>query len=373
VSLPLARQHEARPPRPDFAEVKERYPLIDVVERAGVQLRRSGTNRMLGSCPFHEDHTPSFFVYVDPQRFVCYGCKQRGDVFDFVRLHERLGTVIEARDWLTGTVPPPRRKAREAQKAHGKQERRWDRLTLQEQLVMNAAGALYRDALWRNTDALDYVRRRGIPDWVIRSCGLGYADGRSLEAYLRRHGGLRVAEELGLLRRPEQGEDGRPLRERFAGRVVIPEIRGGQPIWFIGRRPTDQESGRVKYLTPSGDKPVLGFERAIGQRRVFLIEGVFDWLTAVSWQLPAFSTCGTDFPQDRLGWLARADIVYGVLDADTAGREAGERFGAALGHRWQPVALPDGCDLNDLGCRPDGQALFNRLVTATREGGREDG
>ena len=83
----------------------------------------------------------------------------------------------------------------------------------------------------------------------MRSCGLGFADGRSLEAYLRRHGGLRVAEDLGLLRRPEPGEDGRPLRERFAGRVVIPEIRGGQPIWFIGRRTAEPVSGQVSHST----------------------------------------------------------------------------------------------------------------------------
>ena len=273
-------------------------------------------------------------------------------------------TVGEACAWLTGTPQPTPRKKPSVVASSTQRERRWDRLTLQEQLVMNAAGALYRDALWRNATALEYVRGRGVPDWVMRSCGLGYADGRSLEAYLRKHGGLRVAEDLGLLRRPEPGEDGRPLRERFAGRVVIPEIRGGQPIWFIGRRAG--EPGRVKYLTPPGDKPVLGFERAIGRRRVYLIEGVFDWLTAVSWNLPAFSTCGTDFPLDRLGWLARAEIVFGVLDADTAGREAAERLGAALGRRWCPIALPDGCDLNDLGRRPDGRALFFRLTATAR-------
>ena len=110
---------------------------------------------------------------------------------------------------------------------------------------MNAAGALYRDGLARNHAARSYLRERGIPDWVVRACGLGYADGRSLEAHLRKHGGLRVAEDLGLLRRPESGEGGRPLRERFAGRVVIPEIRGGQPIWFIGRRPGERWSGQV--------------------------------------------------------------------------------------------------------------------------------
>jgi DNA primase len=359
VSSPATRVFK---PHMDIAEVKLAYPLLDVVERAGVRLKRSGANRFQGQCPFHEDRTPSFFVYIDRQRFVCYGCKLWGDVLDFVRLHEHLASVGDACAWLAGTPVPPLRKTSKIHGEAGQRERRWDRLTLEEQLVMNVAGALYRDGLSRNNAALAYLRERAVPDWVIRSCGLGFADGRSLEAHLRKHGGLRVAEELGLLRRPEPGEGGRPLRERFAGRVLIPEIRGGQPIWFIGRRPGDP--GRVKYLTPPGDKPVLGFERAIGRRRVYLIEGAFDWLTAVSWRLAAFSTCGTDFPMDRLGWLARAEIVFGVLDADKAGREASERLGAAFGARWRPIALPDGSDLNDLGRRPDGRALFFRLVAA---------
>src|SRR3712207_6958913 len=37
------------------------------------------------------------------------------------------------------------------------------------------------------------------------------------------------------------------------------------------------------------------------------IEGIFDWLSAVSWGLPAFCACGTDLPTDRLGWLARSE------------------------------------------------------------------
>lgn len=363
MSRPIVEENRMGSGHPDFAEVKTAYPLLDVVERAGVHLKRSGANRFLGRCPFHEDRTPSFFVYVDRQRFVCYGCKLWGDVLDFVRLHERLATVGDACAWLTGTPVPPPRTERASEIELKRRDRRWDRLTLEEQLVMNAAGALYRDGLSRSTAAVAYLHKRGIPDWVIDTCGLGYADGRSLEMHLRKHGGLRVAEELGLLRR-EAGEGGRPLRERFAGRVVIPEIRGGQPIWFIGRRPG--ASGHVKYLTPPGDKPVLGLERAIGRRWVYLIEGAIDWLTAVAWRLPAFSTCGTDFPMDRLGWLAGADLVFGVLDADKAGREASDRLGAVIGPRWRPIVLPDGCDLNDLGRRPDGRALFFRLVAAAR-------
>jgi DNA primase len=349
----------------DIADVKRTYPLLEVVERSGVRLKRSGSHRWQAACPFHEDRTPSFFVDVATQRFVCFGCKTRGDVIDFVCLKEQLSTVGEACAWLTRTPPPVSRNHASAPSAV-QRERRWDRLTLEQQLVLNAAGALYRDALWRNPRACAYLAARGLPDWVVRACGLGYSDGRSLEAYLRKHGGVRIAEELGLLRRPEPGEDGRMLRERFAGRIVIPELRGGQPVWFLGRHPSRKEM-RIKYLGLPGEKPLLGFERAAGRREVFLTEGAFDWLTAVSWHLPAFSTCGTDFPPDRLGWLARARVIFGVLDGDRAGREAAERFGQALGRRWIPVELPAGIDLNDLGCQSGGRALFFQLVAQARQ------
>ncbi|MGH2354955.1 MAG: toprim domain-containing protein [Chloroflexota bacterium] len=111
---------------------------------------------------------------------------------------------------------------------------------------------------------------------------------------------------------------------------------------------------------------MLGWERAAGQREAFLCEGVFDYLTAVSWRLPACSPCGTQLPADRLGFLARAVAVYGVFDGDAAGREATWRFGELLGARWRPIALPDGLDLNDLGRRPDGRALFFRLLAEAR-------
>src|SRR3954452_214116 len=80
---------------------------LEQIERLRRGLARRET--ALGRCPFHEDRTPSFFIYLDRQRFVCYGCKLWGDVLDFVRLHEHLATVGEACAWLTGTpVPPPR-------------------------------------------------------------------------------------------------------------------------------------------------------------------------------------------------------------------------------------------------------------------------
>src|SRR5207244_8437830 len=121
-----------------------------------------------------------------------------------------------------------------------------------------------------------------------------------------------------------------------------------------------------KYLALSGARPVLGLEHAAEQPEAFLCEGVFDYLTARVWGLPAFSPCGTALPADRLGFLSGVETVYGVLDADEPGRAGADRFGARLGARWRPLRLPAGCDLNDLGRRPDGRTEFSRLLAAVQ-------
>src|SRR5712691_6261802 len=114
-------------PYRDIPEIKLAYPLLEVVERAGVRLKRSGSHRWQGQCPFHEDRNPSFFVDVERQRFVCFGCKARGDVIDFVRLHEQLGSVSEACAWLTGTPSSTASPRSEPRALSDQAQRRWDR------------------------------------------------------------------------------------------------------------------------------------------------------------------------------------------------------------------------------------------------------
>jgi hypothetical protein len=61
--------------------------LVQVVERAGVELKRQGS-RHVGVCPFHADKVPSFYVF-DNQHFHCYGCGEHGDAIDFVQKYHK--------------------------------------------------------------------------------------------------------------------------------------------------------------------------------------------------------------------------------------------------------------------------------------------
>lgn len=40
-------------------------------------------NRVKAICPFHKENTPSFMIYVDQNKFHCFGCGLKGDSIDF--------------------------------------------------------------------------------------------------------------------------------------------------------------------------------------------------------------------------------------------------------------------------------------------------
>src|SRR5205807_6454650 len=64
---------------------------VDVVEEIGlvVALQKSGKS-FKGLCPFHNERTPSFYVFGESQTWRCFGCNEGGDVFTFVQMQQSL-------------------------------------------------------------------------------------------------------------------------------------------------------------------------------------------------------------------------------------------------------------------------------------------
>src|SRR5438067_11881296 len=64
---------------------------IDVVEEIGlvVSLQKSG-KAFKGLCPFHNERTPSFYVFPESQTWRCFGCNEGGDLFSFVQMQQGL-------------------------------------------------------------------------------------------------------------------------------------------------------------------------------------------------------------------------------------------------------------------------------------------
>lgn len=347
----------------DIDGIKHRNPIEEVVARHGVALRRSGTH-LVGLCPFHQDEHPSLVVYPETRSFYCFGCGASGDAIDFVRRAaglsfvdalERLGSQRDGQPSPAGQ-PARRSPPLPGGPDPGRSASFSERLSLDDRMILAAACGVYHETLLRTPKALRYLEDRGIGMPVVGRCQVGYSDGRSLRRYLqRRRLSLRRATEMGLFW-PRHGRG-----ETMAGRIVVPELRGGQCIWMLGRALDDDR--QPKYRGLSLPKPILGYERVRGRPRIFVTEGAFDYLTGVSWGLPICALLGTQVRAQRLAFLERARRVLIVFDSDEPGRQAAAELVGRLGPRARVVRLPEGVkDLNDLARREDGRVAFFRLL-----------
>lgn len=119
--LERRRHLERRAPGPsslvDFAhELKQRLPLHEYVVALGYgpDMRRLG-RAYRACCPLHAEKTGSFYVWEEQTpHYFCFGCGQRGDVFDLLQqlrvAHSWAEAVEEVRRYLG--VPRPASRSR---------------------------------------------------------------------------------------------------------------------------------------------------------------------------------------------------------------------------------------------------------------------
>lgn len=337
----------------DTDALKHDHPVEEVIERYGIELRQSGC-ALVGRCPFHEDAgRPNLYVYPTTRSWYCYRCSIGGDVISLVERIEGVGFREAVRRLaderphaapISGcsrgtTIPRPYRRP-----AWGPGER----------ACLTAAVELYQNRLLSDVAARAYLRGRGLGRDIIEDCRLGYAVGDELVDYLRwRRVPIQAAQHVGLLRR-----DG---REFLSGRIVVPEIREGQVVWLIGRT-IDPDDDRPKYLGLPGSKPLLGWEPARDSAEVFLVEGVFDWLTLLKWGYPALALVGIHVRPAALEALGRFQRIFLLLDNDKAGQAAGADLAKALGSKAVVIRLPGVKDVAELGIGPEGPRIFAQTI-----------
>lgn len=372
----------ARFPAAWLDELRSRADIVQVVS-GYVPLKRNG-HRYWGLCPFHNERTASFSVDSEQQLYYCFGCKAGGSVIQFVMDIEHL-EFADAVKHLADQLHMPLPQMEDDPDYQRRRDQR-DRL-----LGANREAARYfHQTLFTpaGRPMLDYLKRRGLSDNVIRKFGLGAAsdDWDALYRHLTAQG--YTEEELRLtglivVKPAEPATENSPAKPRrvfdmFRGRAIFPIIdQYGNVLAFGGRTLGD---GQPKYLNTS-DTPVFNKRQGVYAanllrkerhlERVILVEGYMDVVSLTQFGVTGVcATLGTALTSEQARLLKRfAPKVYLSYDGDSAGQHAILRGLDILQSEDIPARVldfPDGLDPDEF-IRRDGLEGFEHLPALSPE------
>jgi DNA primase len=313
----------------DFVEQLKASVRIETVVGEYVRLRKSGPNRYMGLCPFHNEKTPSFTVHVVHQFYKCFSCGAGGDVVKFVMekdglsFYEALKTLAERYG-----IPMPKR----SQYSDEDSRLRGALLDMHEVAAQSFRNNLAAPA---GETARNYLVRRSVARETIEQFGLGYSDrsGRALLRLFEQRGFTTAQmEQSGLIGKRQDGG----LYDSFRNRLMFPiHNEAGKAIAFGGRALEADE--QRKYLnspeTPIYKKSYVLYnlhrakEAIRKEDRVILVEGYMDAIGVTAAGFHAVvASCGTSLTAQQVQALKRhSQRIVVNFDPDAPGANAAER------------------------------------------------
>jgi DNA primase len=367
---------------------------IDLVQLMGeyTPLRKSGGN-FAGCCAFHQERTPSMYVYPDQQTYHCFGCGAHGDAISLVREKERVdfADAVEMLARRVGVTIAYQNQGKGQYAQHAKGER--DELLA----AMEFAVKFYERVLWEDAagaEARDYLAGRGLSEAACKRFRLGWAPGRGqLVDEARRKG---VSPQLLLKIDLAVDREGRPA-DRFWERVTFPICdRFGNPIAFSARllpaaeRKAKEEGRGVGKYVNNTDTPLYHKGNAVfnlhrartasrDRNRLIVMEGPTDVMAADE---AGFTECvavlGTALTADHARQLGNLVGNQGrliiLLDGDRAGQAnsiKAVRTCLSVGVPVRVAVLPDELDPAELlggSERERGRQVMEQVLA----GGRAD-
>ena len=307
----------------DIEQIKAKINVVELIQEY-LPLKKAGVSYK-GSCPFHQEKSPSFMVSEERGIWHCFGCDKGGDIFKFIM--EKEGWEFkEALEYLAQKAGIVLKKKKSAET---------NTIDILYEIHQKTA-QFYHYLLTEHTlgkKALDYLHKRGISDETIKSFQIGYApqSWESLTRFLKKRG-FTVDQliESGLCVESKRG-----CYDRFRGRVVFPlsDVRN-RIMGFSGRI---LETGEPKYInspqTPIFDKGkfLLGLNLTKGpikeKNQAIIVEGEMDMLMSyqagVKQVTASKGTALTEFQVEAL--KKYTDTILLCFDTDLAGDAAARR------------------------------------------------
>lgn len=346
--------------------------IVDVVADF-ITLRKRGSN-YVGLCPFHDDHSPSFYVSPAKNICKCFVCGEGGAPVHFIMKHEQL-SYYDALKYL-------------AKKYHIEVEEK--ELTDEEKQAQNIRESLFilneyaRDFFEKilhehpegRAVGMSYFRERGFRDDIIKKFQLGYSleqrnafSTEALKSGYQREYLLKTGLAYG-------GEHMQPLTDRFRGRVIFPiHTLSGKVVAFGGRILKKVENTGKYINSPESEiysksNELYGIYFAknaiVKQDRCYLVEGYTDVISMHQAGIEnVVASSGTALTHGQIRLIRRFSNNITVLyDGDAAGINAALRGIDLLleeGMNVKVVLLPDGEDPDSFARKQNAES-FSRYI-----------
>ena len=347
----------------EINQIKARLSIREVLARYGYRPDASGRMK----CPFHDDKTPSFQVYLDTNRFTCFAASCQagsGDVIDFIQLKQQCSTheaILQARAWVEGLpattngTPPATSLAREEVDPETRR------------FVVGTVFDRFGKSLRQSKTARAYLEGRSLD---VDHLEAGYNSGQWVKQLMdpsaNETGALKHhATALGLIL-----PDGRAFARSC---VVLPlKDAAGQIVSLYGRSIRRGPARHFYLRHRQGLYPGYPSDET---RRLILTEAILDAASVLQADLPGFAVLSlfgtggwTPEHAEALKRLPALEELVLFFDGDEPGRAAAEELAGVLrtlcpGAVLSQVETPDGEDANSLLCH-SGVAALGKLIKA---------
>ena len=356
-----------------IARIQDAAQIVDIVSDF-VTLRRRGVN-WVGLCPFHDDHTPSFYVSPSKNICKCFVCGEGGPPVHFVMKHEQL-SYYEALKYIA------RKYNIEVVEKEFTDEEKQAQSDRESMFILNEYARDYFVKILHTHPegkavGLTYFRERGFRDDIVKKFQLGYSpeqrDAFSVEAQkagYKRDFLLKTGLSAG-------GEQNQPLVDRFRGRVIFPvHTLSGKVVAFGGRILKKAENVGKYVNSPESDiysksNELYGIYFArnaiVKQDKCFLVEGYTDVISMHQAGIEnVVASSGTALTHGQIRMIHRfTENITVLYDGDPAGIKAALRGIDLLledGMNVKVVLLPEGEDPDSFAKKQNAES-FHRYIS----------
>ena len=329
-------------PKTDIDHLKQNASIVDVARSCGIEPHKAGSIYKC-CCPLHNEKTPSFVLYPNSNRYVCFGCGKSGNAIDLV-MEVKKYSFAEAVKYVAEVVHY------ELQDDYQESDEDRQRRTKAESIIEinKIAMQWFVGQLKLSPHAESYANGRWKAD-TLQQWSIGYApdDFGALYNYLRNERKIKYdyIVQHPLFAVSKNGS----VYCKFRDRIMFPVFSAGnEPVAFCGRY-IGSDPKSPKYINSSDTEDVYtkgdcffgwnyAWREAHRLDEVILVEGNPDVIKMHEIGVTnVVAACGTSLTKKHIAMLKKhvANVVMlydndNKADGSNPGQQAAENNGSAM-------------------------------------------